>query len=206
MKNNIKVIIFDLGGVIVSPKVEEIPKLMSEYMGIEYQRFNEFMKKCGSNLTKGKISLTDLYSKAIEQFELSNLTAEDITNEHLKIFQEIIKNLDKEVLLLVNKLKKNYRVVCLANAERDIVPLARKRGMYDYFERAYISTELGMEKPDPEIYLTVLKDLNHKPSEAIFIDDKAINVNAANQLGINSILYKNFKQLQKELKNFGLSF
>ena len=194
MKNNIKVIIFDLGGVIVSSKVEEILNIISDYIKIEYDRLDDFMGKYKSDLTKGKISLIDVYSKATKHFRLKNLDAKDITDKHLEIFQKTIEDLNEKVLSLVKKLRKNYSVVCLVDTELDVVPLARKRGLYDYFEHAYISTELGMEKPNKEIYSVVLNDLNCRAEEAIFIDDKEDNVNSSREMGINSILYKNFRQ------------
>ena len=200
MKNNIKVVIFDLGGVITSSKIEKILNIISDYIGIEYSKFNDFMEKYKSDLTKGKISLVDVYSKVVKQFGLNNLDDKHIIDKHLEIFQKINENLNEEVLSLVKKLRENYSVVCLVNAEIDVVPLVRKMGIYDYFEHAYISTELEMEKPDPEIYLAVLNDLNCKPWETIFIDDKKENVNSAKKVGMNSILYKNFGQLKKEFK------
>lgn len=205
MKNNIKVIIFDLGGIIVSSKVEKILNIISDYIKVECGQLDDFMDKYKSDLTKGKISLIDVYSKIIKQFGLKNLGAKDIVDKHLEIFQKTIEDLNEEVLSLVKKLRVNYSVVCLVNAELDVVPLIRKRGVYDYFEHAYISTELGMEKPNPEIYLAVLNDLNCRAEEAIFIDDKEDNVNSARMMGINSILYKNFRQLKKDLKILRLS-
>ncbi len=205
MKNNIKVIIFDLGGIIVSSKVGKIFSIVSDYIGIEYSQLDDFMGKYKSDLTKGKISLIDVYSKIIKQFGLKNLGAKDVVDKHLEIFQKIIENLNEKVLSLVKKLRENYSVVCLVNAELDIVPLVKKRGIYDYFEHAYISTELKMEKPNKEIYSAVLNDLNCRAEEAIFIDDKEDNVNSARMVGINSILYKNFRQLKKDLKILGLS-
>jgi FMN phosphatase YigB (HAD superfamily) len=62
-----------------------------------------------------------------------------------------------------------------------------------------------MEKPDPEIYSAVLNDLNCEADEAIFIDDKEENVNSAREMSINSILYKNFRQLKKDLIILGVS-
>ncbi len=205
MKNNIKVIIFDLGGIIVSSKVGKIFSIVSDYIGIEYSQLDDFMGKYKSDLTKGKISLIEVSSKIIKQFGLKNLGAKDVVDKHLEIFQKIIENLNEKVLSLVKKLRENYSVVCLVNAELDIVPLVKKRGIYDYFEHAYISTELKMEKPNKEIYSAVLNDLNCRAEEAIFIDDKEDNVNSARMVGINSILYKNFRQLKKDLKILGLS-
>lgn len=202
----IKAIIFDLGGVVIYPEVEKIKNYIANYIGIDYGAFHDFFGKYNSDLIKGKISLSEVYSEVVKHFQLKKFSAQDMVKEHLKIFQRIIENLDEDVLNLVERLKKNYIVVCLVNAELDVVPLVRKRGIYDYFQHAYISAEMAMEKPDPEIYKAVLNDLGYKPQETVFVDDKESNVIAARRLGIHGILYKNNTELIVELKRLSLSF
>ena len=74
----IKTIIFNIGGVIVSPKVEKIQDYVADYIGIQYDIFHEFFKKYESNLTKGKISFIDVYSETVKHFELKTFTPQDI--------------------------------------------------------------------------------------------------------------------------------
>jgi glucose-1-phosphatase len=200
----IKIIIFDIGGVIVSPEIEKIDKLMADYLRINPAKFKIFWEKYQSDLSEGKISLLEFYSKASERFGLKKNLGRKIIEKHFSIFRKIIKNLNKEVLSVVGELKNNYRVVCLVNAELDVIPLVKKRGIYDYFQRAYISAKLGMKKPDKKIYLTILDDFKLKPKEAIFIDDKKENVNAAKKLGIIGINYKYGENLEKKLRSLGI--
>lgn len=202
IKNKIKVIIFDLGGVVISPKVGKIFNLILNYIGVDRNQFNNFLEKHISDLTKGKKSLSDFYSDVVTRFKLKNYKAENILNKHLELFQETIKDLDEDVLNLIKKLKENYKVICLVNAESEVVPLVRKRGVYNYFDKAYISTELGMEKPDPEIYYFVLQSLKCKPEAVVFIDDRIENVGSASKIGIKSILFQDYKQLKKDLEFF----
>ncbi len=54
----------------------------------------------------------------------------------------------------------------------------------------FTSFDLKMLKPDVKIYETMLNKLNAKPEEVIFVDDKEENVNSANSIGINGIVYK----------------
>ncbi len=204
MERKIKLIIFDLGGVVVSPEVEEIPRTMASHTEIEYNQFNDFLAEHKPDLAKGKISLADFYKELVKHFKPRRLDADDIVNKHLEVFKEIIKELNTEVLSVIEELKKNYSVVCLANAEVDVVPLVRKRGVYDYFDKAYISTELGMRKPDPEIYKLILKEFSCKPGEAVFIEDLKENVDSAREIGINSIQYKDFRYFKKEINKLGL--
>ena len=54
---------------------------------------------------------------------------------------------------------------------------------------------MGIVKPDPAIYAHALKDLGITASEAIFVDDRQINIDAGESVGIKSILFtmtKNF--------------
>ncbi len=57
-------------------------------------------------------------------------------------------------------------------------------------DNAFTSFELKMLKPDPKIFQEVLRRLNAKPDEVIFVDDKKTNVNSAKELGIHGIVYK----------------
>jgi len=196
----IKTIILDLGGVIVSPKIEKINDMIAEHIGIDISQFNEFIFNYRSDLTKGKISLFEVYSKLIKKFNLVKFSNQDVLDKHLEIFQEKINDLNEEIISLLKKLRENYLVICLVNTELDVVPLVKKRGVYDYFKHAYISTQMGMEKPDAEIYQTVLNEIKCKPEEVIFIDDKKENVDAAKRLGIIGIHYKWGDDLEKELR------
>ena len=56
----------------------------------------------------------------------------------------------------------------------------------DFFNNIYLSYELHLQKPDPEIYKYVLKDAAIIPEETFFIDDTALNCRAAEALGIHT--------------------
>ena len=57
-------------------------------------------------------------------------------------------------------------------------------------ENVFVSYELGLLKPNQEIYKKVLQTLNIEPEEAVFIDDKPRNVEAAESLGIHGIVFE----------------
>ena len=71
--------------------------------------------------------------------------------------------------------------------------------IYHLFDVVVSSYNLKISKPNPEIFYHTLEKLNVKPEEAIFIDDREINTEAAKALGITSILFKDFKQFKKDL-------
>jgi len=66
------------------------------------------------------------------------------------------------------------------------------------------SYQLRLAKPDPAIYLHVLKELGTKPEETLFLDDKLVNIEAARALGIRAIQFSTVEQLRADLIALGL--
>ena len=58
-----------------------------------------------------------------------------------------------------------------------------------FFEACYVSGELGLLKPHPEIYRHVLDDLSLTPAEAVFTDNRASNVAGAEVIGITGHVF-----------------
>jgi putative hydrolase of the HAD superfamily len=77
----------------------------------------------------------------------------------------------------------------LSNAGADYGSYFRHGPLGDFFAACYVSGELGLLKPDPEIYRHVLGDLGISASEAVFIDNREANVRGAQALGITGHLF-----------------
>ena len=74
----------------------------------------------------------------------------------------------------------------------------------DFFEACYVSGELGLIKPQPEIFLHVLADLSITPAEAIFIDNRESNVAGAEALGITGHVFTTADALRSFLTSAAL--
>ncbi len=61
------------------------------------------------------------------------------------------------------------------------------------------SCELGIAKPDPAIYTLTCDKLGVRPGEALFLDDKAENIRAAEQLGLQALQFSNINRLRQDL-------
>lgn len=84
-----------------------------------------------------------------------------------------------------------------ANMQREFDWLAR-------FDTLVWSYQLRMAKPDPAIYLHVLKELGTRPEETLFLDDKLVNIEAAQALGIKGIVFSTVEKLRQDLVAEGL--
>jgi putative hydrolase of the HAD superfamily len=85
----------------------------------------------------------------------------------------------------------------LANIERTFDWLAR-------FDVLVWSYQLGMAKPEPAIYQHTLRELGVEPGEALFIDDRLVNIEAARALGMRGILFSTVDTLRVDLIANGL--
>jgi putative hydrolase of the HAD superfamily len=85
--------------------------------------------------------------------------------------------------------------------------LANMRREFDWLHRFDVlvwSFELGMVKPDPAIYHHLLSKLGSAPEETLFLDDRALNVEAARALGMKALKFTTADQLRADLITAGL--
>lgn len=204
----IRCIIFDLGGVVVTDRNDLIEDEVASYLRIGHSRFSELIKDLKPLVTSGNITLLEMYSTVIKQLDL-DIRAEDVLEKHVSTYERVSAKKDYDILELVFALGSRYHVVALTNTESEIFETNKRRGLIDflsgYFEKVYASSEMGMRKPQAEIYRSVLKDLGYQPEECIFIDDKEDYVEGAHQVGLKAILYKSREQLVKELASFSVT-
>ncbi len=81
------------------------------------------------------------------------------------------------------------RLALLSNAGFDFASPFRMSPMSRFFERIFISAELGLVKPDPAIYLEVMRELGITAAEMVFIDNKQENIVGAEALGITGHVF-----------------
>jgi putative hydrolase of the HAD superfamily len=84
----------------------------------------------------------------------------------------------------------------LSNAGADYGSYFRRGLLGDFFAACYVSGELGLLKPQPEIYRHVLDDLAIRADEAVFIDNNEANVRSAQALGITGHLFTDVTALR----------
>lgn len=88
------------------------------------------------------------------------------------------------------------RLALLSNAGPDFGSYFRHGPLGGFFAACYVSGELGLLKPHPEIYRHVLDDLGIGAAEAVFIDNREANVQGAEALGITSHLFTDAAKLR----------
>jgi HAD superfamily hydrolase (TIGR01509 family) len=72
-----------------------------------------------------------------------------------------------------------------------------------FLDWTFVSCKTGVRKPDPQAFLGAAATLEVDPQQCLFIDDRPVNVNAAQLVGMVAILYHSAEQLREELADRG---
>jgi putative hydrolase of the HAD superfamily len=81
------------------------------------------------------------------------------------------------------------RIALLSNAGYDFGDAFRFAPFGELFERVFVSAELGLLKPEPDIYRHVARELGIELDRMVFIDNKAVNVDGATTLGVTGHVF-----------------
>jgi epoxide hydrolase-like predicted phosphatase len=113
------------------------------------------------------------------------------------------RRVNHEMAAFLGALRPRYRTGILSNAGSDARRLFTDVFGFDRLvDTMIISAEEGVAKPDERIYHLALDRLGVKADEVVFVDDMAVNVTAACQLGIQAIQFHETQQVLKEVRSF----
>lgn len=106
---------------------------------------------------------------------------------------------------LLHDLKPRFKLALLSNAyQRDMARWLAETHDLNLFDDVISSAEVGLAKPDPAIYRLALERLGVEAGEAIFVDDLARNTEAAESIGLPSLVFESPEQLRRELTERGI--
>lgn len=94
-------------------------------------------------------------------------------------------------IALVQGLRPEYRVSILSNADATLRGrLEHEIGIDHLFHDIVCSAEVGMAKPEPEVFRLAARRLGVPPSECVFVDDYDVNIKAAEEVGMRGVLHR----------------
>jgi HAD superfamily hydrolase (TIGR01509 family) len=184
MKNK-KCILFDLGGIFVPDNTLLLNKEIAGYLGIPDTEMITCWKEALPELFTGKIKIIDFYRSRFGSRGDSSI----LLQMHLDIYARGFQ-INPSMLQLVNKLNLAHTTACLTNTEIEISGLNARMKLYEPFHYKFLSTEMGMKKPDKDIFMAAVQQLNASNEDIIFIDDKEENINTGASLGFKTILFE----------------
>lgn len=197
MQNNqLKVMVFDAGHVVLDFEWEEICKQFCARSGMsrkEYQSVLNYLTTLG--FEHGRVT-TEQFLQEINAKLNTNITLDEFPDMWNHTFRE-----NAQMVELTQQLRKQYPVVLLSNTNPCCWEYVQaKYNFARLFDELILSYKLGYAKPEQEIYYEVLKRAGVSASECLFIDDLEPNVRAATTIGMQAIRFTSFNDLVLQLK------
>lgn len=202
MSNNIKTIIFDLGGVLIDWNPEYLYRKIfdNDESKMEWFLTEICPYSWNENQDAGKS-----WPLAIEEKVAEHPQYREWIEAYYYRWEEMLGGSLQGTIEILKKLidSKKYQILALTNWSADTFPKALQHFEFlHWFDGIVVSGEENTRKPFHDIYQILFERYNVTPSEAIFIDDNTKNIEAGNELGLNCINFKSPADLAEELKKY----
>ncbi|MEM2875697.1 MAG: HAD family hydrolase [Candidatus Bathyarchaeia archaeon] len=197
----IKGVTFDFGGTLADGKLNE-PLFRGRLLDyLHSSGFSGGETRLG-RIINGEIEKLNRVRKLNKEIKIEDLYASVLSklglnpeNHMLEYIHELyVSSFDVDVVPgaedVLEYLKNKYRLALISNASSEIPRYAiRKFGLEKYFEVVVVSRDIGVRKPDPEIFRFTLKKLELTSCETVHVGDSIYSdVAGAKNTGMKAIL------------------
>ena len=186
-------VIFDYGRVLsLAPSDAEL-RQFAALVGITEPPFFEIYSATRHDYDRGRADFRQHWQAFAEAagVELRPAQVERIAEMETLMWLRV----NPQALALAREIKAHgVRTAILSNIPHDLLADVRKFSWLDEFEVKIWSCELGILKPDPAIYRVCLGALGCLPERTLFFDDRANNVEAARELGMEAHIFESAEQ------------
>ncbi len=198
--DKINAIVLDLGNVVLNydhgRSMKKIAQL-ADRPEVEVESF--VFGQLKSDFNRGRLSATAFYERIRTRFDL-HISLDEFTQLWGGIFWE-----NPDVVALLPALAKKYPLYLLTNT--DILHFKYILDNFDvipHFRKVFASYQMGMAKPDKDIYSQALKIIDQPASQVLYVDDEPAFVAAARDCGMQAIRYSPGTELRLALRTFNI--
>jgi len=194
----ISAIFWDVGGVLLTNAWDRAQRERAlEQFKLDQEEFHDRHEMVVSSLERGKIGFDEYLDRTI--FYRPRPFAREV-------FKDYVFSLSQphhEVLALAEELTKSgkYFMGTINNESRELnLYRIQTFGLREIFSVFVSSCFVGLRKPEEGIYRMALEITQKTPGDCCFIDDRALNLESARQMGMHAIEMHDVEQLRRELR------
>lgn len=199
----IRALFWDVGGVLLTNAWDRTERAKAfEHFHLDPEEFHARHELLVSPFERGKISLDEYLDRAVFY------CPRPFTREEFRQYMFSLSQPFPEVLEFARELAKTgeYFMGTINNESCELNTYRIETyGLRDIFRVFVSSCYVGLRKPELEIYRMAL-DLTQVPADqCCFIDDRALNLECALQMGMKTVQMQSIDQLQRDLGRLGVS-
>lgn len=168
----IRAVIFDMYETLITHYHGKTPLYFSPQMAAEaevpLERFQEIWRGKECERTIGAVSLEETLALILKD----DNKVKQIAAKRVATAESCFENLHPEVLPMLEELKEqNIKIGLISNCFSEEADVIRRSILAPYFDAMCLSYELGMRKPQPEIYKVCVDKLGVEPQECLYVGD-----------------------------------
>ena len=194
----ISAIFWDVGGVLLTNAWDRAQRERAlEQFKLDQEEFHDRHEMVVSSLERGKIGFDEYLDRTI--FYRPRPFAREVFKDYVFSLSQPYR----EVLALAEELTKSgkYFMGTINNESRELnLYRIQTFGLREIFSVFVSSCFVGLRKPEDGIYRMALEITQKTPDECCFIDDRALNLESARQMGMHTIEMHDVEQLRRELR------
>ncbi len=198
----ISAIFWDVGGVLLTNGWDRAQREKAlEQFHLDREEFNDRHEMLVSSFERGKISLDEYLDRTI--FYRSR----PFTRDEFRQFMFALSQPKSDELALAQELSRSgkYLMSTINNESRELnLYRIEKFGLREIFDIFISSCFVGLRKPEKDIYRLALEVTQKAPAQCCFIDDRDLNLESAEKLGMQTIRMQTAEQLRQELRKLGV--
>ena len=201
----VKAVIFDYGEVLCHPPTPAETASLAGSFGVGMDVFPALWERNRGPYDRGDLTPEAYWSQLAE--DAGTKIGPGQLAEICKLDMEMWSNVNSTMVDWASQLASSgLKVGLLSNMHPDMVRHCRNQFAWlKSFDFVTFSGEVSLIKPDPKIYEHTLRGLRVTAQEALFLDDREINIRAARSLGIATIHFQSVAQLRSELQARGFA-
>jgi putative hydrolase of the HAD superfamily len=199
----IRALFWDVGGVLLTNAWDRQERAQAlERFHLDLNEFQARHEMVVSSFERGKLTLNEYLDRTVFYCERP-FTREAFRDVMFSLSQPFPQNLEFAQTLAESG---KYLMSTINNESRDLNDYRiEKFGLRRIFRLFVSSCFVGLRKPERDIYRLALEVTQIPSEECCFIDDRALNLECANQLGMQTIQMKGLESLRSELTKLGVS-
>ena len=196
---DIKGLLFDLGGVVINIDLERALQTWNQWttLTIKEMRYRFKMDEVYEQHECGEIDATQYFNHLRKLLRLKADDAQIKSGWNAIINDEISETVD-----YIQAVK--HRVPCFlfsnTNPTHQALWMSAFPNVIDSFDRVFVSSELGLRKPDPQSFEAVAKLVDIDLCNLLFFDDTLENIDAALAVGMHAIHVKSHRDIRLALQ------
>ncbi len=193
---SIQAVIFDIGGVLSQYSDFKTYLKWERKLGLPEKGLFKIIYEnpVSQQATLGNATIAEIWAEVAKQLDL---TQAEVSKMQAEIWSGYEWN--TQLLDFVHSLKPDYKTGVLSDAWADAREGMAEVINHDLFDVIIFSAEVGLQKPNPEIFHLALSRLEIEPQEAIFLDDRQKNIDAAQDLGMHGLLFTETQQAIQDI-------